>query len=81
MSDFTLVLPSGESLEQFQTRVGEEPGSMNDALLAGLEHPDGEIEMVLIPPGASLQDIRNAIDVTARPPSDPDLNRVPKTKV
>ena len=79
--NYTLILPGDETLEAFQDRLASEPGSLNDALLAGIEGADGEVEMLLIAPGASLEDIRSALDVHSRPPSDPDLNRTPKTKV
>ncbi|MBN2493908.1 MAG: hypothetical protein JXR96_04890 [Deltaproteobacteria bacterium] len=50
--------------------IGDGP----DALIMGVDNgPDRPPDTIVIGSGATLEQIRSAIDVSSRPPSDPDL--------
>jgi len=70
-----------ESIKAYTELLGKlrELGIMQDDerpsdVLAGIEFGDGTIAPVLIGEGASLEEIRAAIDTSSRPPSDPDVD-------
>ena len=63
-----------EATEKCRSLGLMQEGESSADILAGVEFPDGSVAPVFIGDGASLADMRAAIDTSSRPPSDPDVD-------